>query len=571
MGAGAPVPVFGAQGQPAQLIPVSDGNFADLASQLKPGQQLQGRVAEVMADGKAIVNFRGIFVTAALKGVELARGEVISVMVKNLGNDPTFQIVRPVPAPALAQAQAKLDRATDGILRELGLPRDEFHGTLVRLMQDYGISPAREAVAAVKDIIARLPDQLESPVPTGQAREAGAAAASSARGPAVPPGLNQPAVSGDFQAPSREQSAVGSELKMPPAPEAASGRLRPEAPPSARGLPAVEAAVNGARPAMLSGRAVETAVFLYSAGLPAHREVARAAFDYLFGEPRLPDLLVSFERTGEALLADRRLPAGISDVLGRALAAARRVMVDPAQSGLPDQLRSLVENLGLGHEARLARAAELSARSAPAARPAVQGSEAAAAQLGLEQARETLKAALLELQAGIERTGAGSLPAPAREPVESLERTGGELLRAIQAQQVGNFALQDAANSVWVQIPLVPGAELRGGEMQVSWKRDREGRRRDPRAPAQMKMHIETRALGRVNVSMRLVGSSLAVAIGVQERTVRDFLAAELPGLEERLAGGSFRLERCVCELVEVQDEAPARPVVPTSSLDLKA
>jgi len=163
------MPVFNMQGLPVQLVVQPDKNFANLAAGLQPGQVMRGRVSEVLADGKAIVNFRGVSVTAELKGVSLARGEVISVSVQNLQGQPVLrllpqasaavspQTIVPVPPPAL------IDAEISSVLTQLNLPIDNFHAAVVQLLQGYSVPPSREAVAAVKELLASLPAFLESP------------------------------------------------------------------------------------------------------------------------------------------------------------------------------------------------------------------------------------------------------------------------------------------------------------------------------------------------------------------------------------------------------------------------
>src|SRR5688500_14795459 len=96
--------VINAQGLPVQLLLQPDQNFATLAAGLAPGAMLRGRVTEVLADGKAVVNFRGVNVIAELRNVTLARGETIAVAVQDLGGAPVFRLLPQMSAGAAAAA-----------------------------------------------------------------------------------------------------------------------------------------------------------------------------------------------------------------------------------------------------------------------------------------------------------------------------------------------------------------------------------------------------------------------------------------------------------------------------------
>src|SRR5689334_8748820 len=94
--------VINAQGLPVQLLLQPDASFAALAATLAPGTALRGRVTELLADGRAIVNFRGVNVVAELRNVTLARGEAINVSVDSLGGAPVFRLLPQVSAGVAA-------------------------------------------------------------------------------------------------------------------------------------------------------------------------------------------------------------------------------------------------------------------------------------------------------------------------------------------------------------------------------------------------------------------------------------------------------------------------------------
>ncbi len=123
------MPIFNAQGLPVKLLLQPDKNFSDLAAQLTLGQRLRGRITEVLADGKAIVNFRGIPVTAELKGVTVQRGEVISVAVQELKDTPTFRLLSE-EAPPLSPAEAGRGSTDDATVASVQIPL--VQGTALR-------------------------------------------------------------------------------------------------------------------------------------------------------------------------------------------------------------------------------------------------------------------------------------------------------------------------------------------------------------------------------------------------------------------------------------------------------
>jgi len=550
------MPVFNAQGLPVQFVLLVDRNFADLASRLSVGQTLRGRVTEVLADGKAVVSFRGIPVTADLKGVTLAKGETITVRVRDLGGSPqsagtaVFQLIpnepkvaaRPETSPGSLSPSASL-------LESLGLPRDGFHEAIARVLLEYGVRPLREDIVAVKDMTARLPalvDRASETVsqPVTASRTPGGIAGSATGNPAA-------SVAGDA-------GTVGLDL-------------------------------------------IETAVYMHLNRLPPGQQAARAAYEYLFGEIRIPEVLTMFESAAEAFqtaqssegLNPRANPGvstttvpedSVKPVLAattRALSAARTVRVSPGTDRLSEQLKDAVEGMGLAHEARLARAVE-NEESIPAGkRPHVRSGKGSSAdgarERQVDSGRETLKAAMLDLSARIDSVLArpeGKGVIHARRALESLRDAADEVVSVVQSQQVGSMTHPDSTSIITVQIPIVLGAELRGGDIQMSWRRGKEGKKRDPHFPGQMSLEMETRALGPVSVRMRLLGNGLSLVFRVFDSEVRNFIGGELPDLVERLTGLKFRVGDCKCELSPIAgDGSPAsrRPLRPTSSLDVTA
>jgi hypothetical protein len=276
--------------------------------------------------------------------------------------------------------------------------------------------------------------------------------------------------------------------------------------------------------------------------------------------------------------------AAIQPVLAatdRAMAAARAVRVTPEIGKLSEQLKDAVEGMGLAHEARLARAAEKGEALEPGGRAPIQAGKGRVTEDSpegaIDRGRETLKSAMLDLSAradaALVKPGAsGSIHA--RHALESLRDAANEVVSVVQAQQVGSLTRPDSTSVVTVQIPIVLGAELKGGDIQVSWRRGKDGKKRDPRSPAQMSLEMETRALGPVNVSMRLLGSGLSLVFRVFDSEVKNFINRELPDLVERLTGLKFRVDNCACELPPVDESGPQaarRALLPTSSLDVVA
>jgi len=237
-----------------------------------------------------------------------------------------------------------------------------------------------------------------------------------------------------------------------------------------------------------------------------------------------------------------------------------RLRVSPEDGRLADRLKAAVEEMGLSHEAVLNRMAGGEKASDRRATPA-----------DIREARNSLKAAMLDVQSRAAEALAAT-PAPGtRESLSRLTETVRDVVQVVQAQQLGGLSRPGPESVVYVQIPLVPGAEFRSGEVQVSWRREKQ-KKRDPRTPADMTLKVETRALGPVAVSMRLLGQSLSLIFRVFDEEIQDFIRKELPDLVARLTGFKFKVDRAVCEVDEVPEPEPAgRAVPPTSSLDLKA
>ena len=320
----------------------------------------------------------------------------------------------------------------------------------------------------------------------------------------------------------------------------------------------VSAATTAARSSVpLSPRLIETAVFMHGNALPARPEMARAAQEFLFGEPRLSQALGGFESAARSL-DGARLGAPLRIALDSALKTVDRLRVSPEDGKLADRLKTAVEEMGLSHEAVLNRMSaggkETDRRTSPDA---------------IREARNSLKAAILEVQSRAAEALAATSAPGTREQLSRLAETVRDVVQVVQAQQLGGLPRTGPESVVYVQIPLVPGVEFRSGEVQVSWRKEKE-KKRDPRTPADMTLKVETRALGPVAVSLRLIGQSLSLIFRVFDEEIQEFVSKELPDLVSRLTGFKFRVDRAVCEV----DEAPepeGRPVPPTSSLDLKA
>lgn len=453
--------VDNASGVSAHLVLQPDAGVSSLLSQLSVGQTLRGRITDLLPDGRAVVTFRGVPVTAELKGVSLVRGESISVVVQDLKGQPVLRL-EPSSAAAVPAPAPDGGGAAETLLVRLGLPRDSFHGSIVRLLREYGVEVTREAALAVKGLVV---NELGGGIPGG-------------------------------------------------------------------------------------AQAIETAVYMHANGLPANREIARAAREFLFGEARLPAVLAQLEAVAAETAAGARpgLPGPVTEALDGVVAASRGIRVDPGRDGMPGQLKAAVEGMGLGHEGRLARAV------------------AAGGMAGLERLRETLKGTLLGLLA---RIAAGPPPPGGRGTgLESLRGLAEDALRIVEAQQVGSLA-QRNSTVVYVQVPVVLGEEVRGGDIQVAWRREKGRPGRDPRKPAHMTLTLETRALGPVTVEMRMLGQGLSLLFNVADGAAREFVNGELPELVRRLAGRRFRMNQCLCE-VAAGDEGGVDEAPPTSSLDLK-
>jgi len=340
-------------------------------------------------------------------------------------------------------------------------------------------------------------------------------------------------------------------------------------------------------PAAITVDMIETASFMYARGLPATTESAGASYEYLYSPPRLPQVIEQFQSAATTVLRDasvpgvRPVPQGLRVAVERLVALARRVQVSPEDRGVHEQLKTAVEHMGLDHEARLAQAADADdGKASPVRTPAAAIRGAADRGLRSEMAqavRDTLKSAALEVQHQA-RDAEAAMPAGApRAHLSALREAASEIVQVVSAQQIGGWGGRDPVNIIQVQIPIAIGGEIKGGDIRVSWRRDKDGKKRDPRVPARMLMEVETRSLGPVGVHMQLLGQALSLIFRVYEEGVREFINGEMPELVTRLTGYKFKLEACTCELDEPEPEpapeapAPVRAVPPTSSVDFRA
>lgn len=312
----------------------------------------------------------------------------------------------------------------------------------------------------------------------------------------------------------------------------------------------------------ISPRILETAVFMHLTGLPAVGDAARAANEYLFGETRVPEVLRRFE---EAAGDQVSLPPRIRNAVDRALTAARSMEVSLERGRIPEVLRAVVERIGLDHESVLARAAT-----------ELRGASLAGETAGkLKGARETLKSAFLDLREVLESYRAAPAAADASRAgrLSRLDAAAGQVIDLVQSQQVGSFVRPDASQTIYAQVPILFGNELRGGELHLSWRRDGNGKRRDRRAPAVVSVFVGTRSLGPVKAQVRLTGSVLSVNFQAATREAAAFLNAEMPELLSRLEGLRYRVQGMSCGVEEGAGEpgAAAGALRPTSALDLKA
>lgn len=409
---------------------------------------------------------------------------------------------------------------------------------------------------------AAVPANPPATVPTGASVQS-APPTPLSQPPVTRPALLPPAVS----APPFAQPRNGQTVSVEPS----SAQATPEP------VPVPPSLVPGpARPPTVAPQVIETAVFMVARDLPATSESAAAAQEYLFSEPKLPDAMQRFTAAARATALER-LPAPLRQAVTRALEAVARATVSPEADRLPEQLKTAVESIGLDHEARLASAEPapppVKADAALAPAPVRSERSAPAGRSEPLPIRESLKAALLEVKSQADQAMRTVTAPAARTELMNLRSAAHDIIQSVQAQQVGGVN-QPSSNSslVYVQIPLVLGAELRGGDIQVSWGKERKNKKRDPRVPAQMTMQLETRSLGLVDVSMKMVGNALSLIFRVFDTEVQGFIRQELPGLVDRLTGFKYKVDQAVCEVrTPPPQAAPTRAVRATSSLDLKA
>ena len=153
--------VVNAVGQQIQLIE-SNQQLKDLLQQVKPGDQLQGKIVELLPENRAIIQFKGINLISQLPGsqVPVQKGNVLLVQVQSssgnsVSNSQVSGSVQTDSAPVSNTSQ-QLNLKLLEILSSKGVPGSataEANGENVRL--NTPVQLFRLAETALKD--ARLP------------------------------------------------------------------------------------------------------------------------------------------------------------------------------------------------------------------------------------------------------------------------------------------------------------------------------------------------------------------------------------------------------------------------------
>lgn len=589
-----------AQGQPASLTPALPGAPVTVAPAVRPAPapvqavaELAGAVAGVIHGEVAQAIQPQVTIVAAAPAAQAQAPSLGGAAAPGQGTAPARpDAARPgVPSPsrdastgvgrteeprsaapvqtALAQAVREADAPVD-VPRIMAIISEAAPAMAVALAESPSpaapeipvpaapatgpvVPPLREGQAQVLGGALVYLDARTEPLPAALARVTSA-------GPSVPAAPVQASPAG---VPARSAETVPAPALPRAAAESygattAGGRAAQAASPAAT---PVSPALSGS-PAQVGRDVVETAVFMHAAGLPAVRDAARAAHEFLFGDTRLHEVLRNFADAASAAPV-RALPAPVRQALDTAVRVARDMEVSPEGAGVPAKLRGAVERMGLGHEARLARAVAQAAEGG--ARPAAEVTGGA---------RESLKAALLDLRGRLDSVPPSMREGSAGQSLSAVRASTEDALQVVQSQQVGSFSRPDSTNVIYVQLPIQFGNELRGGEVHLSWKQDGEGkgRKRDGRVPAMMNLNVETRALGPLRVRMQLTGQNLSLVFQVNDPAIQSYLAGEFAELRGRLEGFNLRVDRISAEVGK--DESPAEgpsAVIPTSSLDLKA
>jgi hypothetical protein len=426
--------------------------------------------------------------------------------------------------------------------------------------------PPEQAPASVPPKTADAPAQGSEPptarpqgfraeMPAQSARPPGTAArASSAPIPPVPAPAPPPPTDGaptvQTPEPTPSQTAAGDPAPVPPAGEQAAQTAQPTAPTQPRQFAELVRALLLVLPEFgAEGEVAEPPPALERGEIPAGQPAAQPGREQL--GPEIARLLPSSPAALENLLdlveaQAARVVASIPEAarLDALVGLLDRLPPPPAPSPAPvDAPASPAQEAPPAEPARaeLGRLLEALLASPPPAREA-SGQERVALPTELRAELESLppqhRAALRAMLLEREREVLSSAPRLA-----ALNRAHRALLAAgqrVAVSRLGSLATSGAQSSFcYVEIPTACGAESATARLRVMVKRDGSPRGGHPdsrRRPVRAIMDITLSELGEVWTEMVLSGKQLAVRMELPDRERRDFVAAQLPELEESLA-----------------------------------
>lgn len=213
----------------------------------------------------------------------------------------------------------------------------------------------------------------------------------------------------------------------------------------------------------------------------------------------------------------------------RALEEALSVLLANAEGLDAEDLRRLLDDLGLGLEGKLRALTERPADSQD-----------------LQRLSQTdLKAILLRLRAALSdpaRTGDAAL-------IETLRGRVDEALHRLEHLQLLNLPAQrDPAPHLLLQIPLLFGQERTSADLRVFYA-EKEGRRQIDPENTGFLLGLDLAHLGRVEVDLRLTNRIVDCRIAVEGEAQRDLFSEAQGDLRAGLERCGYAVRRIACEV----------------------
>jgi len=589
------------------LLTISTTSAEDLASLLRVGQILQGRVIADLGGGKWVVNFNGANVVAESE-TPLARNVPISVEVAELSDRIAMRLIPP-DAVVSAATEARTDQIVQ-LLSDLRVSPEPLNMQIAMQLRRFGVPVTKENV----EFVARFLSQAD---PAARSAESAAQAADR-------PADGRPAEAPAGGRPDSQAVAASPDRASVEAQQGTMRRIEAAAYLLSRGVPLTHDAVAAAETHLLGGRRIgeqvqstETALAGIVDRLP---EGAKAAvLELLDTLGRLPvrldggDAAAQVERFVRSLGLDMesrmlqpeapRSPqqtsaaptpqpatpaaAGSPDAMPNPTAASGRpdamppatpapegsvdVRSEPLQNAMETPTRWATRQTAPEMPGLIKTAVDTirpEANKEPADTPrrssASPRGDARPARPGPEGARprntplrpwtpnapeRSLKAQLLRVRAALRAQVAEAAEQPRRAAaLEPALREVSALLDHTVSRQIESLDRRDGVSRLICQIAFPLDGGLSSAELRITQEEEHEPEalRQRPRR-YRVDISLDMTALGRVMAQSSMEDHRIACGLGVEKEASRELLTAHLPELESGLSASGYSVAKLDC------------------------